>query len=97
MMFISIVTSRVMAEKVGLYEQTFRELRKKVLANEPGVSFYELCRVSDAPHTYKVVEAYDSQQTQNSHLVTDYYQAAIKIIVDCLEGGSYEHVVCETI
>jgi quinol monooxygenase YgiN len=96
-MFISVVTSRVIAEKTELYERTFRELRGKVLANEPGVSFYELCHVADAPRTYKVIEAYDSQQTQDAHLATDYYQAAIRIIVDCLEGGSYEHVICETI
>jgi quinol monooxygenase YgiN len=96
-MFISVVTSRVMADKVALYERTFRELRDKVLANEPGITFYELCRVPDAPHTYKVIEAYDTSETQAAHLEKDYYQAAIKIIVECLEGGSYEHLVCETI
>lgn len=96
-MFISIVTASVIPEKVELYEQTFRDLREKVLANEPGVSFYELCRDPSAPYTYKVVEAYDSQETQEAHLATEYYQATIPVIVGCLAGGTYEHIVCETI
>ena len=96
-MFISIVTASVQPDKVELYEQTFRDLRDKVLAKEPGVTFYELCRVPHAPNTYKVVEAYDSQETQDAHLATDYYQAAIAVIVGCLEGGTYEHIIVETI
>jgi quinol monooxygenase YgiN len=96
-MLVSIVTARVLAGKADIYERTFRELRQKVLANEPGISFYELCRVPGVPRTYKVIEACDTQATQDAHLATHYYQAAIEIIVGCLEDGSYEHLVCETI
>lgn len=97
-MLISIVTARVKPEKIDIYEQTFRDLREQVLAREPGVSFYELAHDPSGPsHTYKVVEAYDSEETQDAHLATDYYRAAIAVIGDCLEGGTYEHVICDTI
>jgi len=96
-MFVIIVKAQVKPEKVELYESTFTALRAKVLAHEPGVSFYELCRVPDQPCVYRLVEAYRDRQTQEEHLTKNYYQEAIPVITDCLEGGSYEMEVVETI
>ena len=96
-MFVIIVKARVKPDKVELYESTFKALRTKVLANEPGVIFYVLSRVPDDPFAYRLVESYKDQQTQDEHLTKDYYQEAIAVITECLEGGSYEMEVVETI
>jgi len=96
-MFVIIVKARVKPDKVELYESTFRGLREKVLANEPGVTFYELCRVPEETCTYRVIEAYQDAQVQEEHLTKDYYQQAIPIITECLEGASYEMEVVETV
>jgi len=96
-MFVVIVKARVKPETVEVYESTFRALREKVLANEPGVTFYELCRVPGEPYAYRVVEAYRDQATQEEHLAKDYYQQAIAVIGECLEGGTYEMEVVEPI
>lgn len=96
-MNVIIVKAKVKPDKVELYESTFRALREKVLANEPGVTFYELCRVPEEPCTYRLVESYRDEKTQEEHLAKDYYQAAVPVITECLEGESYEMEVVETI
>jgi quinol monooxygenase YgiN len=96
-MYVIIVKSKVKPEKVTAYESTFRDLRQKVLEREPGVTFYELCRLPDEPCSYRLVEAYTDQDAQNIHLATDYYQAAVSTIMDCLVGGSYEMETLQTI
>lgn len=96
-MFIVICRAKVKPEKVALYEATFRALREKVLANEPGISFYELCRVPGEPYAYRVVEAYADQAAQDLHIAMDYYQQAGPTIMDCLVDGAFEMEVTETI
>jgi quinol monooxygenase YgiN len=96
-MFVVICRARVKAEKVGLYEATFARLREKVLANEPGIAFYELCRVAGEPHAYRVVEAYADQAAQDLHLAMDYYREASATIIECLVDGAFEMEVVETI
>lgn len=96
-MFVVIVKARVKPNKVDIYESSFKELREKVLANEPGVPFYELSRVPDSPCEYRMVEAYENAQVQEEHLTKDYYLAAGPIIMDCLEDGTFEMEVVETI
>ena len=66
-MFVVIVKANVKPEKVETYESTFKALREKVLANEPGVTFYELSRVPDSPCEYRMVEAYRDAQVQEEH------------------------------
>lgn len=96
-MYVAIVKSKVKPDKVELYESTFKALRAKVLANEPGVTFYELCRVPDEPLTYRVIECYRDQAVQDEHLSKDYYRSAMAVIQDCLVDGNYELEVVETI
>jgi len=68
-----------------------------VKAREPGILFYEMCRDPKEACTYKVVEAYADQATQDSHLTTAYYKVATEVFMSCLVGGSFEMEVCETI
>jgi quinol monooxygenase YgiN len=96
-MFVVIVKARVKPDKVETYESTFRALREKVLANEPGMPFYELSRVPDSPCEYRLVEAYRDAQVQEEHLAKDYYIEAGPVIMDCLVDGSFEMEVVETI
>ena len=96
-MYVIIVKAKVKPEKVAVYESTFRDLRQKVLEREPGVTFYELCRVPDEPCSYRLVESYTDRAAQDAHLATDYYQAAVATIVGCLVDGTYEMETVETI
>ena len=96
-MYVIIVKAKVKPEKIATYETTFRDLRQKVLEREPGVTFYELCRIPDEPNSYRLVEGYADQNAQDIHLATDYYQAAVATIVACLVDGSYEMETLETI
>ena len=96
-MFVVIVKAQVVPEKVELYESTFAALREKVLAGEPGVSFYELCRVPGQPCHYRLVECYADQATQDAHLEMDYYKAAFATILECLVEGKFEMEVVETV
>jgi quinol monooxygenase YgiN len=96
-MFVVICRARVKPDSVALYEETFRALREKVLANEPGIAFYELCRVPGEPQAYRVVEAYADQAAQDLHLAMDYYREAGAVIMDCLVDGTFEMEVVESI
>ncbi len=96
-MFVVIVKAHVKPDMVETYESTFKALREKVLANEPGVTFYELSRVPDSPGEYRMVEAYADAQVQEEHFAKDYYIEAGPAIIDCLVDGSFEMEVVETI
>lgn len=96
-MFVVIVKARVKPDKIETYESAFKALREKVLANEPGVPFYELSRVPGSPGEYRMVEAYENEQVQEEHFAKDYYQEAVPTITACLEDGTYEMEVVETI
>lgn len=96
-MFVVICRAKVKPEKIALYEETFRNLREKVLANEPGIGFYELCRVPGEAGAYRVVEAYADAAAQELHLGMDYYRQAGATIIDCLVDGAFEMEVVETI
>jgi autoinducer 2-degrading protein len=90
--FVVYCEAQVKPEKVELYEQTFRDLKKKVHANEPGVVFYELCKDPQTPYRYRLFEAYRDAQVQQEHLDKDYYRAASPIIVSCLAGDHMEQI-----
>ena len=96
-MYVIIVKAKVKPDKIAVYESTFRDLRQKVLEREPGVTFYELCRVPDEPGSYRLVESYADQAAQDAHLATDYYQAAVATILECLVDNTYEMETVETI
>lgn len=85
-MKITIVTLRIRPEKVALYETTFRELREKVRANEPGTTFFEVCRDPQEPGVYRVFEAYADADALPAHLSTDYYHETAAIFITCLAG-----------
>jgi quinol monooxygenase YgiN len=91
-MLLMYCEARVRPDRIELYEQTFRDLREVVLANEPGVTFYELCRDPEKPNCYRLFEAYANEEVQREHLDKDYYRVASKIIVSCLDGDHVQEV-----
>jgi quinol monooxygenase YgiN len=91
-LFVIYATALVRPEKVELYENTFRELRKIVLEREPGVSFYELCPDPSVPYKYRLFEAYADAEVQTEHLNTDYYKAAAAVLMTCFQGDHMEEI-----
>jgi quinol monooxygenase YgiN len=89
---IVIATARVRPDKIALYEQTFRDLKAKVDALEPGVLFYELCKDPKEANTYRLIEAYSDEAVQQAHIDTDYYRAASRVIVECLAGDHHAEI-----
>ena len=85
-MYVLIAYTRVLPDKTELYESTFRDLRERVLREEPGVTFYELCRVPEKANHYRLIEAYSDNDVQEAHLNTDYYKEARAVIDSCLDG-----------
>ena len=84
---------RVKPEKAELYEKTFREFRAKVLENEPGVPVFELCKDAEVPYGYRCFEGYKDLDAIQTHVAKDYYHAAARIFVECLEGDHMEEIV----
>jgi quinol monooxygenase YgiN len=91
-MRVTVATLRVKPEKAELYEKTFLELKEKVDANEPGTTFFELCRDADDRCVYRVFEAYRDADAIAEHCATDYYNETAKIFLECLEGDHMEEV-----
>lgn len=85
-MYVLICHTKVIPEKVELYEQTFRDLAVIVREQEPGVVFYELLRDHRSPNSYILVEAYLDEATQEAHLNADYYKKARAVIDTCIDG-----------
>jgi quinol monooxygenase YgiN len=96
-MFVVRVKAQVKPDKIELYEANWRELRAKVLAHEPGVLFYELCRDPLEPNAYQVFECYKDRSVQDVHLTTHYYLAASAVAGDCLVDGAFSMDVFETV
>lgn len=85
-MRITKVTLRVKPEKARLYEETFLKLRDRVLREEDGCAFFELCRDARDSQTYHVIEAYADETAVAQHVATSYYKETARIFVECLEG-----------
>lgn len=85
-MKITVATVRIKPEKARLYEETFHELKAKVVKNEPGTLFFELSRDPDDGSLYRVFEAYRDAEAIQAHVVTDYYNETAKVFLECLQG-----------
>jgi (4S)-4-hydroxy-5-phosphonooxypentane-2,3-dione isomerase len=85
-MRITKVTMRIRPEKTGLYEETFLRLRDRVLAEEEGCAFFELCRDPGEGEIYHVLEAYADEAAVEEHVQTPYYKETARIFVECLQG-----------
>jgi quinol monooxygenase YgiN len=96
-MRVTLATMRIRPDKAELYEATFLELRELVLANEPGTTFFELCRDPADPIIYRVFEAYRDADAIAEHVATDYYDRTARIFVTCLEGDHVERAAAQGI
>lgn len=85
-MRITHVKLRIRPEKAELYEATFDELRSTVLEEEPGCTFFELCKDPEDALTYHVIEAYEDDKAVEEHVSTPYYKTTARIFVECLQG-----------
>jgi quinol monooxygenase YgiN len=79
---------RIKPETAELYEATFRAFQAKVLANEPGTVFFQLCRDPEQPGGYRVFEAYRDEDAIAEHVAKDYYKEATRIFLECLAGDN---------
>jgi quinol monooxygenase YgiN len=75
-----VATITIQAGKNAEFEEAFGALTEQVLANEPGVIFYILHRSKSDPQVYKVLEQYQSEADLDAHRITDYFQAANKVL-----------------
>lgn len=62
-----------------------KELTAKVKANEPGCTIFLYVRSADRPRTYLVIEQYVDPVALTAHHATDYLQAFIPKMMECLE------------
>lgn len=85
-MRITKVKLRVRPGKSELYEDTFLRLRDRVLAEEEGCAFFELCRDPDDREVYHVIEAYADDAAVERHVQTPYYKETARVFVECLQG-----------
>lgn len=91
MIFVHAIV-RVKPEKAKLYEETFKGLRAKTLALEPGCRVFEAAVNPNDPCEYRVFEAYDDQDAINVHIATEYYAPAAATFVECMEGDHMEEI-----
>ena len=82
-----IATLKIQEGKNSEFEQTFKALAEKVLANEKGVAFYALHRSQSDPQTYKVLEQYQSEEDLKVHGETDYFKEAGRALAGMLAGA----------
>lgn len=85
-MRITKVTLHVRPDKARVYEETFQRLRERVLAEEEGCTFFELCRDPNDRGTYHVLEAYADEAAVEAHVTTPYYKETARVFVECLQG-----------
>lgn len=63
-----------------------RELTEKVHANEPDTTAYEFFRLRDDEYSYAVFEQFTSEDAEEAHRNTDYFNALAPDLIDCLDG-----------
>jgi quinol monooxygenase YgiN len=66
------------------FEGVVLELAEKVLANEPGVAMYQLCRSQSASDQYRLIEVYDNAETLAEHGKTEWFKALGPKLGACL-------------
>ncbi len=91
MIFVHAIV-RVKPEKTALYEEAFRALRARTLANEPGCPVFEAAVNPSDPCEYRVFEAYEDEDAIAQHISTDYYAPAAATFVECMEGDHMEEI-----
>jgi quinol monooxygenase YgiN len=70
--------------KEGDVETLMQDLTNKVRANEPGCLTFDYVRSNDDDHTYLVIEQYADDPAFALHRNTEYLQAFIPHLLECL-------------
>jgi quinol monooxygenase YgiN len=75
-MITYVASIKVEPEKQAEFEALMGDLMKAVHANEPGIPFYQLCRMPSDPRAYRMIEFYDDQAAIDHHMQTEWFQKA---------------------
>ena len=63
-----------------------KELTDKVLANEPGVKYYQFYRLRDEERSFAVFESFVDEAAEETHRDTPYFHELAPGLLDCLDG-----------
>jgi quinol monooxygenase YgiN len=94
-----ITSTAVQRAKPGQAEQLeslMQALIEQVNANEPGCTIFQYVRDPNDASSYMVIEQYEDQAALDFHRSTDYLEALLPQLMECLEGppelSQYEDV-----
>lgn len=86
-MITMIARMRVPPENAAAYEELMDHVRDTSLSNEAGVKYYAWAKSADEPDMYVVVEVYEDEKAQASHMATDWVRDSIPKTQDLIDGG----------
>jgi len=84
---MSIALTASFTVKPGMekeFETVVLELAGQVLAGEPGVRMYQLCRSQTAADRYRLIEVYDNAEVLAAHGQTEWFKALGPRLGACL-------------
>jgi len=83
------VTAKIPVQdgKQAEFENVFKDLTEKVLANEPGCKMYQLCKAKGSDTDYVVMEVYESEDALAAHGKTEHFRAAQPALGGCVAGA----------
>ncbi len=85
-MFGAVAELTIIDGKQAEFEAVAKELEAAVAANEPGVLYYKLFKVKDAPTTYIFMEQYADQAAVDAHRGFEHFKRLGKAMGPFLAG-----------
>lgn len=85
------VILKVKEGKEQEFEKVFAQLAAQVQANEPGIIFYEVMRVTDDSRSYVVMEKYKNEEARVTHSKSAHFIEAQPLIGPLLDGRPIVH------
>lgn len=85
-MIIVVATIRVKPGRTAQYEAVIRDIMPRVRAANPELVFYRAAASRDEPDTYRVIEAYATQEAMDRHMASPLLAEAIEALSDHVEG-----------
>lgn len=76
-MITMVARMRVPPENAAAYEELMDHVTQMTLTKEPGVRYYAWARSADEPDMYVVVEVYEDEHAQASHMATKWVRNSI--------------------
>lgn len=78
------------------FEAAMKTMAEAVLANEPGVTLYQLNKKKGSQTEYFMMELYDTAETLAAHGKTDHMKAAGAVLTACFAAAP-EIIMAETV